>query len=264
MGRGSCALSFLSSLHLDGDLSELEIANKINSAFLAPMENFQPLVPIAAHEDDPYVLSVSKSAVLDALKLLNPHKAAGPDCVPNWLLREYAEVLVEPVTAILNSSYKEQKLPYPWKLADVVPLPKQKPVEDLSKHLRPISLTPTIAKLAEDFVVATHVGPAVLKKINYDQYGGIPKSSTLFALISMFHHWSQATDRTGAAVRVVLFDYQKAFDTILVAKINGLDMPRSIKAWVRFPDKPATTGKTVSRLLAVSLSGAQSRPGSHR
>lgn len=52
----------------------------------------------------------------------------------------------------------------------------------------------------------------------------------------MFHHWSQATDGTGAAVRVVLFDYRKAFDlidhTILVAKINGLDMPRSIKAWV--------------------------------
>ena len=151
-------------------------------------------------------------------------------------MREYAEVLVEPVTAILNSSYKEQKLPSPWKLADVVPLPKQKPVEDLSKHLRPISLTPTISKLAEEFVVATQVGPAVLKKIDYDQYGGIPESSTSFALISMFHHWSQATDGTGAAVRVVLFDYRKAFDlidhTILVAKINGLDMPRSIKAWV--------------------------------
>ena len=193
-------------------------------------------MPIAAHEDEPYVLSVSESAVLVALKQLNPRKAAGPDCVPNWLLREYAEVLVEPVTAILNSSYKEQKLPSPWKLADVVPLPKQKPVEDLSKHLRPISLTPTISKLAEEFVVATQVGPAVLKKIDYDQYGGIPESSTSFVLISMFHHWSQATDGTGAAVRVVLFDYRKAFDlidhTILVSKINGLDMPRSIKAWV--------------------------------
>lgn len=63
----------------------------------------------------------------------------------------------------------------------------------------------------------------------------------------MFHHWSQATDGTGAVVRVVLFDYRKAFDlidhTILVAKINGLDMPRSIKAWVTdFLLKKATTG----------------------
>jgi len=52
----------------------------------------------------------------------------------------------------------------------------------------------------------------------------------------MFHFWSQATDGTGVAVRDVLFDYRKAFDLInhmiLVAKINGLDMPHSIKAWV--------------------------------
>ena len=98
-------------------------------------------------------------AVLAALKQLNPRKAAGPHCVPNWLLQEYAEVLAEPVTEILNSSYKEQGLPSPWKPADVVPLTKQKPVEDLSKQLRPISLTPAISKLAEGFVVSTHVGP---------------------------------------------------------------------------------------------------------
>ena len=109
-------------------------------------------------------------------------------------------------------------------------------MEDLSKQLCPISLTPTISKLAEDFVVSTHVGPAVLKIIDHDQYGGIPKSSTLFALISIFRHWLQVTDGTGAVFRVVLFDYRKAFDLIdhiiLVAKINGLDMPHSIKAWV--------------------------------
>ena len=228
--------SILSSLHLDGELSELEIANKINSAFLVPMKIFQPLEAVAPYKDDPYVFTLSEPVVLAALKQLNPRKAAGLVCVPNWLLHEYAEVLAEPVTAILNSSYKEQGLPSPWKPADVVPLPKQKPVEDLSKQLRPISLTPAISKLAEDFVVSTHFGSAVLKIIDHDQYGRIPKSSTLFALISMFHHWLQATDGTGAAVRVVLFDYRKAFDLIdhkiLVAKINGIDMPHGIKAWV--------------------------------
>ena len=140
--------SILSSLHLDGELSELEIANKINSTFLSPMEIFQLLEAVAPYKDDPYVFTLSELAVLAALKQLNPGKAAVPDCVPNWLLREYAEVLAEPVTAILNSSYKEQRLPSPWKLAEVVPPPKEKPVEDLSKQLRPISLTHAILKLA--------------------------------------------------------------------------------------------------------------------
>ena len=39
------------------------------------------------------------------LTQLNPRKAVGPDCIPDWLLREYAEVLVEPVTAIVQLLY---------------------------------------------------------------------------------------------------------------------------------------------------------------
>ena len=228
-GMVPCASSdsILSSLHLDGELGELEIANKINSALLASMEIFQPVEAVAPYKDDPYVFTLSEPAVLAALKQLNPRKAAGPDCVPNWLLREYAKVLDEPVTAILNSSYKEQRLPSPSKLADVFPLPKQKPVEDLSKQLRPISLTPAISKLADDFVVSNHVGSAVLKIIDHDQYGRIPK----------FH-----PVRSDLDVSPLVTSYRRyqcscqAFDLIdhkiLVAKINGLDMPHSIKAWV--------------------------------
>ena len=52
----------------------------------------------------------------------------------------------------------------------------------------------------------------------------------------MVHHWSQATDATGTAVRVVRFDYRKAFDLIdhnlLARKIKGLDMPQWVRVWV--------------------------------
>ena len=50
------------------------------------------------------------------------------------------------------SSYKEQKLPSVWKHADVTPLPKVKQVVDPKKELRPISLTASLSKVAEDFV----------------------------------------------------------------------------------------------------------------
>ena len=52
----------------------------------------------------------------------------------------------------------------------------------------------------------------------------------------MLHTWANATDGTGNAVRVVLFDYRKAFDlidhTILAAKVIQLSMPTFIKRWV--------------------------------
>lgn len=62
--------------------------------------------------------------------------------MPNWLLREYPDIIAGPVTSVINSSFAEQRLPAAWKLADVVPVPKQKPVEDVNKHLRPISQDP--------------------------------------------------------------------------------------------------------------------------
>lgn len=78
--------------------------------------------------------------------------ACGPDAIPNWLLKEYAVFLAYPITMVLNASFKEQRLPSMWKRADVTPLPKKKPVKDVKKDLRPISLTPCLSKLAEDLI----------------------------------------------------------------------------------------------------------------
>ena len=46
---------------------------------------------------------MTESAVLSALLKLNPNKVPGPDCVPSWLLREYANLLARPITSVLNS-----------------------------------------------------------------------------------------------------------------------------------------------------------------
>lgn len=78
--------------------------------------------------------------------------------------------------------------------------------------------------------------PAVLKEISANQFGSIPKSSTTHALISMIHTWTKHTDGNGATVRVVLFDYRKAFDlidhTILARKLSSLDIPYGIACWI--------------------------------
>ena len=44
------------------------------------------------------------------------------------------------------------------------------------------------------------------------QFGVVPKSSTSYALISMIHHLTSATDGNGSLARLVFFDYRKAFD----------------------------------------------------
>ena len=121
-------------------------------------------------------------------------------------------------------------------MADVTPLPKTKPVKEIKKQLRPISLTPSISKIAEEFVVTGHVKPAVLGILDPSQFGAIPKSSATFALLEMVHEWSQGTDGNGSTIRSLLFDYRKAFDlidhSILISKLSVLDIASSVINWI--------------------------------
>ena len=114
---------------------------------------------------------------------INPRKASGPDGIPAWLLKENADLLSDTISDIINSSFAERRLPPSWKSADTLPIPKQKPIKDVNKHLRPISLTSILSKVAEEFVVAEYLRPSILKKIGDNQFGAIPKSSTTHALI---------------------------------------------------------------------------------
>ena len=133
------------------------------------------------------------------------------------------------VSDILNCSYSVARLPQSWKEADIAPVPKQIPADDVNKHLRPISLTPVLSKLTEDFVVDRYVKPAVLAKVDPRQFGTVPGSNTSEALVSMIHTWNSATDGNGATVRVLLFEFKKAFDLIdhrsLVGKLCSCDIP---------------------------------------
>ena len=100
--------------------------------------NFEPLsynsfrdssVPSLDNSASNEVPVASEFSVLQKLSTLNTTKAQGlPDC----LLKENIDLLTEPVTEILNTSYFENCLPSSWKEADVVPVPKQTPIIDVN------------------------------------------------------------------------------------------------------------------------------------
>ena len=90
--------------------------------------------------------------------------------------------------------------------------------------------------MAEDYVVEGYVKPAVMKKIDPNQCGTVPNSSTVHALVSMLHAWYKGTDGNGSTVRVVLFDFRKAFDLIdhqiLCEKLKQYDIPEWVITWI--------------------------------
>ena len=123
------------------------------------------------------LLVVSAPSVYRKLSTLNPTKAQGPDGIPAWLLRENADILTFTVMDSLNSLYRKGRLPqHSWKMANIITLPKENPERHVNKHLGPISLTPTLSKIAEEFIVKVYVKPAALKEISANQFGCVPKS----------------------------------------------------------------------------------------
>lgn len=108
-------------------------------------------------------------------------------------------------------------------------------VSDPKKELRPISLTSSLSKIAEDFIVSNYIKPAFGYLADPNQFGAISGSTDL-ALISMVHRWLEATDGNGVYVQVFLFDYRKSFDVIdyntLEEKLKQAEIPNSIVNWI--------------------------------
>ena len=110
----------MTSLQMTSALSDIQILSWIRAWYRLP----QALSHLPLDDELAEFPKVSESRIQTTLAKLNPSKACGPDGILNWLLKDYAELLAFPITKIINASFKEQRLPRIWKLADVSPLPK--------------------------------------------------------------------------------------------------------------------------------------------
>ena len=148
------------------------------------MSDFEPLTEevcvMENAEDEP--IQVTPDVVVKKLCQLSITKANGPDNLPNWLLKTYADIIAPVVTDILNCLFQACKVPKAWKMPDVPPIPKHSKITDFNK-------------VAEGFIIDKELKPVPLKSLDPQQYGFIPKSCTTFALISMLNKWCYSTIR---------------------------------------------------------------------
>lgn len=130
-----------STLNTNLDYSDYELGNKINEAFISVMKDYSPLSEdVCVCKDDDEPIHVTVTSVAKKLRKISSSRASGPDNLPNWVLKVYADILAP---AVLNSSFRDCRVPRAWKLADVPPIPKSSRIMDFNKDLRPISLTST-------------------------------------------------------------------------------------------------------------------------
>jgi hypothetical protein len=106
----------------------------------------------------------------------------------------------------------QKVFPKLWKEFYLAPIPKVEPCTDLDE-IRPIALTSTISKIQESYVV-DWMYDDIESTICKEQYGGVPRSSAVLALVYLLHKLNKALDLSQRVIRIVFLDFRKAFDLI--------------------------------------------------
>ena len=104
-------------------------------------------------------------------------------------------------------------LPSLWKLANVIPIPKETPFGTCNQWSQ-ISLTNVIVRLFERVVVKQEPSPVLGSAIGPDQFAYKEGCNTTLALLTCHHHWLKWLDGAMDFVRVFSFDFSKAFDSV--------------------------------------------------
>ena len=232
--NNSASLQCLANDQFQGDMPQL--ADAVNTFFQSVSAHLSPLDPavIPPLTDTPSKYTIEIEQVEKLLMSTKINKAPGPDGIPNWVLRDLAGLIAKPVAAIFNSSVREGYVPSLWKSANITPIPKVNPPKSIQSDLRPISLTPVLAKHLEA-IVGGWVLDAITSKLDSNQYGGLKGLSTTHALIDMMNGWHKAI-HSGDKIRILFLDYSKAFDlvdhTILISKFQNMDVPDVLLRWL--------------------------------
>ena len=152
--------------------------------------------------------------------------SSGPDGLPYWFWRDYANFLAPVLTHIFNISIRKQMVPLLWKSANVVPIPKESPLQEVGQ-LRPISLT-NIMTIFERLVFRQELFDPLSLEIGANQFAYKQGQNCTVALIKCYHSWLKWLDGDADFVRVFAFDFKKAFDHvshyILSEKIKALNV----------------------------------------
>jgi len=88
----------------------------------------------------PSQYTVEIEEVRSLLSKVKLNKSVGPDGISHKILRQLANYLAAPITAIINSSLHQGIIPDQWKISRITPVPKLFPPQHIESDVRPSQL----------------------------------------------------------------------------------------------------------------------------
>ena len=166
---------------------------------------------------------VTEVEIRNIIEKLKNKSCYGHDCISNKLIKRSKEILIKPLTYLVNQSLRKGYFPGELKISRVKPLFKSGDSELLSNY-RPISLLSSFSKVFE--YVIFHQLFDYFNESNLlciQQFGFRPGHSTELAAVKLIDHLTKQMDRGLIPINIYI-DLSKAFDTlnhkILLSKLK--------------------------------------------
>ena len=176
--------------------------------------------------------------ILKTVKLMKPKTSQGHDHISTKLLKETIDLILIPLTHIINQSFISGIVPENMKIAKIIPIFKSGNQEIMNNY-RPISLLPAFSKLLEKLVCKRLTSFLETNHILYKhQYGFRKKHSTIHPILHLLKYISENNDKPTKDITLAVFiDLSKAFDTIchttLLNKLNFYGIRGITNEWFK-------------------------------
>ena len=161
--------------------------------------------------------SFANVSVADVASLLKscPVKSSLRDPIPTFLLLEFSDLLLHPITKIINLSLSSGVFPDEMKLALVTPVLKKSDLDsNVLSNYRPVSNLSFLSKLVERVVVKQLTFHLESENLMVPVQSAYRKNhSTETALLKIVNDLLLSVDGNNAAI-LALLDQRAAFDTV--------------------------------------------------
>ena len=163
-------------------------------------------------------------------------KSPGPDKVTARVLKDCLDVILGPLTDIINCSVLTSSFPAKWKEAEVIPILKDGDHE-VAANNRPISLPPIASKVCERIVLDQVNSYLTENKLLTSHQRGNKKSHSTETLNILVTDNILEAMNDKKITALVLLDLSKAFDSInhekLLEKLSTVGASPSTVEWFR-------------------------------
>ena len=185
--------------------------------------------------DDSFKLeSMNKQEVFKILSNVDPEKACGIDEIPCRMLKDGTEILVEPISQIVNMPLGS-KFPGGCKTAKVRPIFKKGKNTEPKKY-RSVSLLPVMSKVIERVVHNQLIQHLEKYKIIFDYQSGFRSKHSLNTYLTHLSNQILKGFEARKSTGMILIDLQKALDTldhqILLKKLKYIGLSPEIVRWL--------------------------------